>query len=105
MSARSLAHAVGWPFVQLLLGAIRLYQLALSALLPRACRFEPTCSRYAALALRRHGLVRGLGLTVWRLLRCQPFCAGGLDPVPEHVGCRHQPTAAPAVDAEEPPGS
>lgn len=102
MTGRSLARAVGWPFVQLLLGAIRLYQLTLSPLLPRACRFEPTCSRYAALALRRHGLVRGLALTAWRLLRCQPFCEGGLDPVPEHVGCGHEPTATPGAAPDKP---
>ncbi|MGZ4619887.1 MAG: membrane protein insertion efficiency factor YidD [Frankiaceae bacterium] len=46
------------------------------------CRFVPSCSEYAAEALQRHGALRGLWLTCWRLLRCQPFCHGGYDPVP-----------------------
>jgi uncharacterized protein len=57
------------------------YQRFLSPLLPRACRFHPTCSEYCADAIRRHGLARGLGRGVMRLLRCQPFSHGGYDPV------------------------
>jgi hypothetical protein len=48
-----------------------------------ACRFQPTCSEYAAVAVERHGPWRGLALAVWRLLRCNPLSRGGLDPVPE----------------------
>lgn len=59
------------------------YKKAVSPWLPRACRFTPTCSEYAAEAIMKLGAVKGLGLTVWRLLRCQPFCKGGYDPVPE----------------------
>lgn len=62
---------------------IRLYQLTLSHLLGRCCRFEPTCSHYALGAIRRHGLLAGSLLAAWRVLRCNPFCRGGLDPVPE----------------------
>lgn len=58
------------------------YKRFLSPLLPRACRFEPTCSVYAREAIRRHGLTRGSALTAKRLLRCHPFHRGGLDPVP-----------------------
>ncbi|MGF1527725.1 MAG: membrane protein insertion efficiency factor YidD [Candidatus Competibacterales bacterium] len=47
------------------------------------CRFEPSCSAYALEALRRFGVWRGGALTLWRLLRCHPFCPGGYDPVPE----------------------
>jgi putative membrane protein insertion efficiency factor len=59
-----------------------LYRKLVSPIKPRTCRFVPTCSAYALVALRRHGAVRGSCLTVWRLLRCHPFCAPGYDPVP-----------------------
>jgi len=65
-----------------LIGLIKIYQWTISPLLPNCCRFEPTCSRYAVEALRVHGVLRGGCLAVWRLLRCQPFCRGGWDPVP-----------------------
>ncbi len=55
------------------------YKRWLSPLLPRSCRFSPTCSEYARLAILRHGVVRGSFLAAWRLLRCQPLCAGGID--------------------------
>jgi hypothetical protein len=59
-----------------------LYKRFLSPLLPRACRFEPTCSVYAKQAIERHGLARGGALAVKRLVKCQPFHRGGFDPVP-----------------------
>jgi hypothetical protein len=59
-----------------------LYKRFLSPLLPRACRFEPTCSVYAKQAIERHGLARGGALALRRLLKCQPFHRGGFDPVP-----------------------
>lgn len=62
---------------------IRAYQRWLSPLLPAACRYEPTCSRYTYGAIERHGLRRGVALAGRRLLRCTPFHAGGYDPVPE----------------------
>ncbi|MCP3968156.1 MAG: membrane protein insertion efficiency factor YidD [Lentisphaerae bacterium] len=61
---------------------IKAYQQAISPWFPRCCRFEPSCSEYALQAFRIHGLFKGLALTVWRLMRCQPFCRGGNDPVP-----------------------
>lgn len=61
---------------------IGLYQKAISPYLPKCCRFTPTCSQYALEAYRIHGFWKGSGLTIWRLLRCQPFCRGGWDPVP-----------------------
>jgi putative membrane protein insertion efficiency factor len=61
---------------------VRGYQWAVSPLLPAACRFHPTCSSYAATAIERHGPARGVYLAVRRLLRCHPFHAGGIDPVP-----------------------
>jgi uncharacterized protein len=70
------------PLAYLLALPIRFYKRFISPLLPPACRFHPTCSVYALEALRKHGALRGLRLTVWRLLRCQPFHPGGFDPVP-----------------------
>ena len=64
----------------LVLGLIRLYQLVLSPLLPPACRFAPTCSRYSYQAIARHGIARGLWLTLRRLSRCHPFHPGGYEP-------------------------
>lgn len=55
------------------------YKRVISPLLPRSCRFSPTCSEYARLAILKHGLVRGGALALWRLLRCQPLAAGGID--------------------------
>ena len=62
---------------------VKLYRGLVSPLLPRACRFYPSCSTYALTALERHGALRGAYLTVKRILRCHPFHPGGLDPVPE----------------------
>lgn len=59
------------------------YQRFLSPLLGPRCRFEPSCSAYAREAVEVHGAVRGSGLALWRLLRCQPFGTPGYDPVPE----------------------
>jgi len=61
---------------------IRAYQVLISPLFPSSCRFAPTCSHYAAEALSRYGVWRGLGLTLRRLARCHPFNPGGWDPVP-----------------------
>jgi putative membrane protein insertion efficiency factor len=66
-----------------LLLPIRLYQRLISPLLPPRCRFYPSCSHYAAEALQRHGPVRGLWLTIRRVLRCHPLNPGGFDPVPD----------------------
>lgn len=77
---------------RMLIALIHGYQLLLSPFLGGACRFTPSCSRYAIEAIRRHGAGRGSLLTVRRLLRCHPFCRGGHDPVPA--------TPAGSADAE-----
>lgn len=70
------------PLVWPLLGLLKIYQRVISPVLPPSCRFYPSCSAYAVEALQVHGLVRGIVLTVWRLLRCAPWHPGGIDPVP-----------------------
>ncbi len=65
-----------------LLLIIRIYQKYISLLLPGGCRFHPTCSEYIAQAIKKYGILRGLGLGIWRVLRCNPWNPGGYDPVP-----------------------
>jgi putative membrane protein insertion efficiency factor len=65
-----------------LLAAIRVYQSTVGPALPRACRFEPSCSYYAYTAVVRHGALKGAWLALRRLARCQPFGGSGYDPVP-----------------------
>ncbi len=74
-------RGTGW-IAAAMVACIRLYQRILSPVLGRHCRFHPSCSQYAIDAIRIHGPVRGSGYAVWRILRCQPLCAGGNDPVP-----------------------
>jgi putative membrane protein insertion efficiency factor len=64
------------PFV----GVIWFYRRFISPLFPPTCRFEPSCSEYAVLALRKYGLVKGLAKAVWRVLRCNPWGGSGYDP-------------------------
>lgn len=65
-----------------LIGLVKGYRLLLSPWIGSACRFTPTCSAYSLEALERHGAGAGTYLTVARIARCHPWCAGGLDPVP-----------------------
>jgi putative membrane protein insertion efficiency factor len=69
---------VKYPFLWLIRG----YQKLISPMLPPSCRFHPTCSEYGYEAIQKHGLVKGGGLAIWRVLRCNPWGKGGLDPVP-----------------------
>jgi putative membrane protein insertion efficiency factor len=64
-----------------LLAPVVAYQRLISPALPRRCKYEPTCSRYAVQAVREYGILRGLVLATWRLLRCNPWSHGGYDPV------------------------
>ena len=65
-----------------MIGLIKLYRKYISPLKPPCCRFTPTCSAYAAEAFMKRGFFVGFYLTVRRIFRCNPFCAGGYDPVP-----------------------
>lgn len=65
-----------------LISAIAFYRRAISPLTPPSCRFVPSCSEYALIAVERYGAARGGWLAMKRLLRCQPFSKGGYDPVP-----------------------
>ena len=62
---------------------IRAYQLVLSPMVGQRCKYYPSCSEYAAQAIQRYGILRGLVLAGWRLLRCNPWSRGGFDPVEE----------------------
>ncbi len=67
---------------RLLLAPIHAYRRFVSPLIPRRCKYHPTCSAYAVQAIRRFGILRGSRLAAWRLLRCNPWSQGGYDPVP-----------------------
>lgn len=74
------------PFIErtaraLVLAPVAAYQRVVSPALPRRCKYEPTCSRYAVQAVGEYGILRGLALAIWRLLRCNPWSHGGYDPV------------------------
>lgn len=77
------------------------YQRLLAPGLPRRCRYEPTCSHYAVQAIREYGILRGLVLTGWRLLRCNPWSPGGFDPVRAQRLFR-QPQRLTGADAGHP---
>ncbi len=69
---------------------VRLYQRHISPYRASSCRFRPTCSQYAIEALEKRGVAAGLLLTAYRIFRCNPFCRGGYDPVPEGKRSKHR---------------
>ena len=79
------AMPFGMAMRQVLTGAIRGYRMLLSPWLGNTCRFHPTCSAYGLEAIETHGSLAGSYLTLRRIARCHPFCAGGHDPVPPIV--------------------
>ena len=92
----------------LMIWLIGLYRKFISPLKPPCCRFTPTCSAYAIEAFQKRGFFAGLILTVWRILRCNPFGRGGYDPVPErgfkpYGGNRENPceTHTDTIDKEK----
>ena len=82
-SVRRATWVVGAPFRAVALAAIRVYRATLSGWLGGQCRFVPSCSLYAEDAIRARGVVIGSALAAWRILRCNPFGAGGIDPAPQ----------------------
>ncbi len=87
--------------VALATGPIRLYQRLVSPLLGPRCRYHPTCSAYAVDAIRSFGILRGLALAAWRVVRCNPWSLGGIDRVEEQrlfgsAASRPRPTPPPA---------
>jgi putative membrane protein insertion efficiency factor len=78
---------------RVLLAAIRVYQMFFSALMPSACKFYPSCSQYAAIAVQLHGARRGSWLAMRRLARCHPFTRGGVDLVPDPMDCPREGNA------------
>jgi len=70
---------------------LRCYKRWLSPLLGPRCRFHPSCSDYARVAVARFGTLRGGWLALWRIMRCQPLCSGGIDPVPMQFSLRPTP--------------
>ena len=62
---------------------IKFYRTVISPLFPDSCRFYPSCSQYAIEAIGKFGAIKGMALAMYRILRCNPFCRGGYDPVPE----------------------
>ena len=79
---RRASWLVGAPIRLTLIGLIRLYRVTLSGWLGGQCRYFPTCSHYAEASIRSRGPAVGGALALWRILRCNPFGAGGLDPAP-----------------------
>lgn len=90
-AARSLSHLPARAIVLIFRG----YQLGISRYTPPSCRYYPTCSEYGVRAVRTHGAIKGLILTAWRILRCNPFSRGGVDHVPPKGRWRNPKPAQP----------
>lgn len=86
-----LRHAVSMP--------IRVYVKLVSPLLPARCKYHPTCSQYALMAIEAHGVLRGSALAGWRLLRCNPWSHGGYDPVSAQTLFKPTADSSPSTDS------
>jgi putative membrane protein insertion efficiency factor len=89
---KRLVKGLGWPVRTLLLALVRGYRLTLGQATGGRCRFYPSCSAYAEEAIQELGWVRGVGLTLWRVLRCSPLSSGGVDYPPGHQERQPEPT-------------
>jgi putative membrane protein insertion efficiency factor len=92
---------VGSPFRLLILAALGVYRGTVGQLASGRCRFHPTCSAYAIEAVRTHGALKGSALAAWRVLRCSPLTAGGIDPVPPDRSERQRVTPSYAPEGSE----
>lgn len=79
---KAIVNGISQLLVWILCLPIIFYQRCISPFTPPSCRFTPTCSQYAKEALHKYGLVKGMALAVWRILRCNPWGGSGYDPVP-----------------------
>ena len=106
IAARRMLWASGAPARAVLVSIIKTYRAVLSGWLGGQCRFAPTCSHYAEQAIRTHGAIKGSALATWRVLRCNPYGKGGLDPVapPSHLWTYEKVTHSPEVPREVPEG-
>ena len=93
------AHVVVRLPARTVLFLVRLYQRYVSPMRPPTCKYYPSCSQYAVIAIGRHGLLRGSALAAWRLLRCNPWSRGGVDDVPpaRDRHAHHRPAVAGAT--------
>ena len=86
---------------KILIGLIRFYRREISPAFPPCCRYIPTCSQYAVEAIEKYGALKGSYLAFRRILRCNPFCRGGIDPVPEEFRW-HYPRKKTGTDSQPP---
>jgi putative membrane protein insertion efficiency factor len=100
MNVRALLWAATSPFRWVSIGLIRAYRMTFAGMFGGRCRFSPSCSHYTEDAIREHGLIRGAALGAWRILRCNPFGAGGIDHVPVHVAMHDAVIQSPRRDVE-----
>ena len=100
MSLHDIVWRAGAPVRVALIAVIHLYRTVLSGWLGGQCRFHPTCSHYAESAIREHGAIKGAGLSMWRIARCNPYSRGGIDPVPgtERRSPQHDPQVQTQYD-------
>ncbi|MBP3495007.1 MAG: membrane protein insertion efficiency factor YidD [Clostridia bacterium] len=83
---------------KILIFFIKVYKKFISPLFPPCCRFFPTCSEYAMEAISKFGVIKGSILAIYRILRCNPFCRGGYDPVPDKFTFKRQ--ESPRIESE-----
>ncbi|MFD1671257.1 membrane protein insertion efficiency factor YidD [Agrilactobacillus yilanensis] len=83
---------------QIMIYLVRFYQRFISPLFPPSCRYYPTCSNYMLSALKKHGFIKGFIMGIARIIRCNPFIRGGVDPVPDKFTLRRNPHPEDYVD-------